>query len=65
MTAQEDMWQLLIAILLRGLSLNVLNSLQPFFEGRVAAGRLEMYLTGLGFDIDQFEALLNIVLEDV
>ena len=59
---QEAQWQLLVLLLLKGLSLEAVPALQAAFESRYGVSAMQDTLLALGTRLDEFEALLEIIL---
>ena len=60
---QAAAWRVLVLVLLCGLSMGPLPELQLNFLGdRAAVTRLSLYLKAEGFDLDQFQALVGLLL---
>ena len=59
---QEAQWQILVLLLLKGLSLEKLPTLQPAFESREGVAAVQGTLAQLGTHLEEFHALMDILL---
>lgn len=59
---QEAQWQVLVLLLLKGLSLEKLPALQPAFESRDGVAAVQGTLEQLGTHLEELHALMDILL---
>ena len=63
MHMQGGDWHMLTVVLLKALSLEQLPALQEMFDSRAGAQNLSRYMTGIGYSIEEFWSLLDLLVE--
>lgn len=56
-------WHMLTVVLLKALSLEQLPALQEMFDSRAGAKNLCKYMTEVGYSIEEFWSLLDLLVE--
>ena len=63
MRLQDTHWQFLVLVLMKGLSIKRVPSLQDTFESRSGLTALKRLLDAQGFTDEMFDALLEVLME--
>lgn len=63
LSLQDCHWQVLVLVLMKGLSIKRVFSLQDTFESRSGLTALKTILDGQGFTDEMFDALLEVLME--